>query len=88
MTPARALEQNLDRVVDSVLRSLVPGREAEAADPEAGSDETTARQIMADLCGHVAFALRSLDAAPPPHGVYHGNVPALPVEHPMLDVRR
>jgi hypothetical protein len=64
MKPAQLLEQNLDRVVDSVLRSLQPGRSAEAEGTPPVEDEATTRRIMADLCGHVAVALRGLDEAP------------------------
>ncbi|HEV2644087.1 MAG TPA: hypothetical protein VGT98_15350 [Candidatus Elarobacter sp.] len=83
------LEQNLDRVVDSALRALVPGREAEAEGaPETGADAATSRKIMADLCGHVAFALRSLESQPHPVGSFRGTIAAPPVDHPSLDVRR
>ena len=90
VTPARVLEENLDRVVDSVLRTLsaggvtppsaVPGEEGTAADAQV-------RETIADLCGHVAFALKSLE--PRPHGVatYHAPVP--PAGAPRsLDIRR
>lgn len=90
MSSAHLLEQNLDRVVDSVLRSLVPGREAETetdATPGVGADEAASRQIMADLCGHVAFALRSLEESPHVVGSFRPPVPP-GAEGSQLDVRR
>ena len=69
-TAGSLLEENLDRVIDSVVRNVNAGRGAvpdpdsmratDVADPAALDDEE-ARETMADLCGHVAHALRSLD---------------------------
>ena len=90
MKPASLLERNLDRVVDSVLCSLVPGRPAvteDGSDPVA--DEATSRRIMADLCGHVAIALRGLEATPAPVGTLRATGAApFPVQHPSFDIRR
>lgn len=65
------LEENLNRVIDSVVRNVNAGRGA-VPDPDsidtderpddASPDAAEARETMADLCGHVAHALRSLDA--------------------------
>lgn len=92
MTPARALEENLDRVVDSVLRTLAAGgvtpESAVASDEREGTmAEAQVRETIADLCGHVAFALKSLE--PRPHGVatYHAPVPPSAASR-SLDIRR
>lgn len=93
LTPARTLEENLDRVVDSVLRTLAAGgvtpETAVASDERTGSAaEAQVRETMADLCGHVAFALKSLE--PRTHGVasYHAPVPPPAGARPSLDIRR
>lgn len=93
LTPARVLEENLDRVVDSVLRTLAAGGvtpgTAVASDERDGTPaEAQVRETIADLCGHVAFALKSLE--PRQHGLasYHAPV-APPTSAPRsLDIRR
>ena len=88
LTPARVLEENLDRVVDSVLRTLAAGGatppSAVPADPASAADAQV-RETIADLCGHVAFALKSLE--PRAHGVATYHAPAAPGRR-SLDIRR
>ena len=95
-TPARALEENLDRVVDSVLRSLGAGgvtpptavASGEAPDTPA---ESQVRETIADLCGHVALALKSLDPGARPVATYRAPGPAAPAPNGAvrsLDIRR
>jgi hypothetical protein len=78
--PVSLLEENIDRVVDSVVRNVSAGRgavpdlDAEGmgapggirSDSEDGksANEDAARETLADLYGHVAHALRALDATP------------------------
>lgn len=91
-TPARVLEENLDRVVESVLRTLAAGgvtppTAVASEEPSVTAAETEVRETIADLCGHVAFALKSLE--PRSHGLasYHG--PVAPATSPRsLDIRR
>jgi hypothetical protein len=95
-TPARALEENLDRVVDSVLRSLAAGgvtpptAVATGEAPESPA-ESQVRETIADLCGHVALALKSLDASARPVATYRAPAPTPPAPGGTvrsLDIRR
>ncbi|MEO7103602.1 MAG: hypothetical protein ABI311_09470 [Gemmatimonadaceae bacterium] len=85
------LEENIDRVVDSVVRNISAGRGAVPDDgamnstPEVDSDEE-ARETLADLCGHVAYALRSLDAGP--HALASYKAPEQPATAPTLNLIR
>ncbi len=67
---ASHLEENLDRVIDSVVRNINAGRGAvpdpdsiPATGTEADSSrgDAEARETLADLYGHVAHALKALD---------------------------
>lgn len=94
LTPARVLEENLDRVVDSVLRTLAAGgvapEVAACGEREATAAEAQVRETIADLCGHVAFALKSLE--PRAYGVASYQAPVaspVPAGAPRsLDIRR
>jgi hypothetical protein len=66
------LEENIERVIESVVRNVKAGRggvpdedtmPAIPAVPD-GEDEEDARETLADLCGHVAYALKSLESGP------------------------
>lgn len=92
VSPARVLEENLDRVVDSVLRTLSAGSVAVEAtiatdDLSGTAAEAQVRETIADLCGHVAVALKSLE--PRSHGVatYHAPPPPVGASR-SLDIRR
>lgn len=92
VSPSRVLEENLDRVVDSVLRTLAAGGvtpETAVApeDPSGTAAEAQVRETIADLCGHVAIALKSLE--PRTHGVatYHAPPPQVSANR-ALDIRR
>ena len=78
IVPRSLIEENLERVIDSVVRNVSAGRGAvpdlDATDLQA--PEVEARATVADLCGHVAYALRSLDAAPHALASYKAPVPA------------
>ena len=93
LTPARVLEENLDRVVDSVLRTLAaggvtPDSAVTSDEPEGSAAEAQVRETIADLCGHVAFALKSLE--PRPHGLasYHAPAASSAGSSRSLDIRR
>lgn len=93
LTPARLLEENLDRVVDSVLRTLsaggvTPGTAVASEERDGSVAEAQVRETIADLCGHVAFALKSLE--PRLHGVasYHAPVASAAGAPRSLDIRR
>jgi hypothetical protein len=87
---ASLLEENLDRVIDSVVRNVNAGRgavpdpdsmqEADVAD-SGTSVEDEARETLADLCGHVAHALKTLDTPRHATATYRApeaaNVPTL-----------
>lgn len=96
LTPARALEENLDRVVDSVLRSLSAGgvtpTTAVATGEAPGTPaESQVRETIADLCGHVALALKSLDPSARPVATYRAPAPPTPAPGGTvrsLDIRR
>lgn len=88
---ASVVEENIDRVVDSVVRNISAGRGAvpdldaiEAAAEVDGEEE--ARETLADLCGHVAYALRSLDAGP--HALASYKAPEKPATAPTLNLIR
>ncbi|MEO7041767.1 MAG: hypothetical protein ABI035_05880 [Gemmatimonadaceae bacterium] len=85
------LEENIDRVVDSVVRNISAGRGAvsdvDAMDSVADVDgDEEARETLADLCGHVAYALRSLDAGP--HALASYKAPEQPATAPTLNLIR
>lgn len=89
---ASVLEENIERVVDSVVRNINAGRgavpdldAAELAAPSA-EEEDESRETLADLCGHVAFALKSLDAGP--HVLATYKAPGPPVIEPTLNLVR
>ncbi len=94
-TAGSLLEENLDRVIDSVVRNVNAGRGAvpdpdsmhavDATDP-ASLDEDEARETMADLCGHVAHALRALDTQPRAMATY--RAPEVPAAAPTLNLIR
>lgn len=92
LTPARVLEDNLDRVVDSVLRTLSAGGVTPATatvgeERDGNVAEAQVRETIADLCGHVAVALKSLE--PRPHGIASYHAPVTPAGSPRsLDIRR
>ncbi len=84
---------NLDRVMDAVLRSMAaPEPDPAAAEPVTGEVLSIAADAvrdatLADLCGHVSYALRSLDAAQRPPRAYRG--PTAPqASRPTLDILR
>jgi hypothetical protein len=89
--PTSLLEENLDRVIDSVVRNLSAGRGA-VPDPDSAETnvspeaENDARETLADLCGHVAFALKALDGAP--HKLATYRPPEAPVGVPTLNLVR
>ncbi|HEY8310918.1 MAG TPA: hypothetical protein VIG47_10200 [Gemmatimonadaceae bacterium] len=85
------LEDNIDRVIDSVVRNVNAGRGAvpnlDALEIQESSDEASdARAVMVDLCGHVAYALRSLDS--PPHALATYKAPEQPATAPTLNLVR
>lgn len=89
------LEENLDRVIDSVVRNINAGRGAvpdpdsiEAAEPNDASsaDADEARETLADLYGHVAHALRALDSPPRITATY--RAPEAPAATPTLNLIR
>lgn len=96
LTPARALEENLDRVVDSVLRSLAAGGVTPSTAVAAGDRvdtpaESQVRETIADLCGHVALALKSLEPSARPVATYRGPGPTASAPDGAvrsLDIRR
>ncbi len=85
------LEENIDRVVDSVVRNVTAGRgavpdmDALEEDP-APTGESEARETLADLCGHVAYALKSLDTGP--HALASYKAPEPPASPPTLNLVR
>lgn len=89
--PVSLLEENIDRVVSSVLRNVSAGRGA-VPDPDAmmaASDVATseeASETLADLYGHVAHALKSLDGAAHPLATY--RAPERPESPPTLNLIR
>lgn len=92
--PGSHLEDNLERVIDSVVRNVSAGRGAvpdldapEAAASAGAADEATEdRETLADLCGHVAHALKSLETAPHPLATY--RAPERPASQPTLNLVR
>jgi hypothetical protein len=92
------LEENLDRVIDSVVRNVSAGRgavpdpdsmDAEPAAPSRDDvlpDAAEARETMADLCGHVAYALKSLEAPHRATATY--RAPEAPAMPPTLNLVR
>lgn len=97
LTPARALEDNLDRVVDSVLRTLAaggvtPSTAVSMGDAPGNPAESQVRETIADLCGHVALALKSMEPSARSVASYRAPAPA-PVPASAgavrsLDIRR
>jgi hypothetical protein len=96
MLPASAsiLEENIDRVVDTVVRNVSAGRGAvadadsvvSATTDEGARSEEEARETLADLCGHVAYALKALDAGP--HSLATYRAPEPPAATPTLNLVR
>ena len=89
--PTSLLEENLDRVIDSVVRNVSAGRGAfpdpDSLDSEGPVDaENDARETLADLCGHVAHALKSLDGGLHPLASY--RPPEAPATAPTLNLVR
>ena len=88
---ASILEENIDRVVDSVVRNVSAGRGAVPdldtvqADGVEG-DRVEDRETLADLCGHVAHALKSLDSAP--HVLASYRAPETPASPSTLNLIR
>jgi len=75
VSAASLLEENIERVVDSVVRNVSAGRGAvpdlDTVQPDViEGDQAEDRETLADLCGHVAHALKSLDSAPHPLASY------------------
>lgn len=92
MTPSERLEANLLRVADDALRSIA--RPITAAEPDGGeavasSDDRTGSAI-ADLCGHVALALRQAAGLRPRLASYRAppTEPGRPERPPALDITR
>lgn len=83
MSSGEHLEARLARVVDDVWRSLAEA--AGTAEPPTATPEEAAADT-ADLCGHVAVALRELAARPRPAATYSAPPPA--GARPVLDLRR
>lgn len=85
------LEENLDRVIESVVRNInagrgaVPDLDAPADQPETTEPEES-RATIADLCGHVAHALKTLDAGPHALASYKAAEP--PATPPTLNLVR
>lgn len=91
VSAASLLEENIERVVDSVVRNVSAGRGAvpdldtvQADVVEGGHAED--RETLADLCGHVAHALKSLDSTPHPLASY--RAPEAPSTPPTLNLIR
>jgi hypothetical protein len=104
-TSASVLEENIERVVDSVVRNINAGRgavpdvdrdeadvaasvasataESEATD---GERDRESRETLADLYGHVAYALKSLESPPPVMATY--KAPEPPAAAPTLNLIR
>lgn len=87
-----SVDRATDRAMDSVLRALgsdrceIQGTDAEAL-PAIAEDDTS-REVVAHLCGHVAQALRGMDAAPPVWARYHHDAGRIPEVAAGLDIRR
>lgn len=88
------LEENIERVVESVVRNVSAGRGAvpdddamkgEPAAMDAESEEE-ARETLADLCGHVAYALKTLETGPQALASYRAPEP--PAAAPTLNLVR
>ena len=94
-TAGSLLEENLDRVIDSVVRNVNAGRGA-VPDPDsvqaldavdsASASADEARETLADLCGHVAHALRALDSPQRVTATY--RAPEAPATAPTLNLIR
>lgn len=91
---ASVLEDNIDRVIDSVVRNISAGRgavadidsmEAASAAAQEAEDEN-ARETLADLCGHVAYALKALEVGP--HALATYKAPEAPAATPTLNLVR
>lgn len=85
------MEENLERVIDSVVRNVSAGRGAvpdlDAPSVEIpGGDQSEDRETLADLYGHVAYALKSLDATPQALASYRAPEP--PASPPTLNLIR
>jgi hypothetical protein len=94
-TAGSLLEENLDRVIDSVVRNVNAGRGA-VPDPDsvqsAGTadsespEKDEARETLADLYGHVAHALRALETPHRTTATY--RAPEAPAAAPTLNLIR
>ncbi len=91
--PGLFLEENIERVISSVVRNVDAGRGAVPdadlleATPDSGEDAAEARdETLADLCGHVAYALKSLETAP--HALASYRAPEPPSVPPTLNLIR
>lgn len=88
------LEENIERVVDSVVRNVSAGRGAVPDDDAMPSEPTgddaeseeEARETLADLYGHVAYALKSLETGPQALASYRAPEP--PAAAPTLNLVR
>lgn len=85
------LEENIERLVESVVRNVNAGKGAvpdlDAAEQASETLEAAeSRDTMADLCGHVAHALKSLDSAP--HALATYRAPEPPQAPPTLNLVR
>lgn len=90
--PGSFLEENLGRVIDSVVRNVDAGRGAvpdtDLVETKSGTNDDVvgARETMADLCGHVAYALKSLETGPQVLASYRAPEP--PSAPPTLNLIR
>ncbi|MEO7216638.1 MAG: hypothetical protein ABI026_00415 [Gemmatimonadaceae bacterium] len=88
------LEENIERVVESVVRNVGAGRGAVPDDDAMSSEPVTAevasedeaRETLADLCGHVAYALKTLETGPQALASYRAPEP--PATAPTLNLVR
>lgn len=89
--PCALLEGNMDRVIESVVRNVNAGKGAVPAIDAVEqtlemADAAESRDTMADLCGHVAYALKSLDSTP--HALATYRAPDPPQGTPTLNLVR
>jgi hypothetical protein len=89
--PVSMIEENLGRVIDSVVRNVSAGRGAvpdlDVTDSPMSPEHTSeAADTLADLYGHVAHALKSMDS--PPHALASYRAPEQPASPPTLNLVR
>ncbi len=91
--PGLFLEENIERLISSVVRNVDAGRGAVPdadlleATPDSGDDAAGARdETLSDLCGHVAYALKSLETGP--HALATYRAPEPPPVPPTLNLIR